>query len=292
MYGYVEALQTFPIVSLKDLLVSANKVNKKFTYFLESHLNFNKIIIITAIVLSCLAIVSSLIYGSVLSLSLSVTLFSLSFYSFMVNRDLIKKERECKELQSFIINQERHEKKQSEEYAKLSKHSEALELNVAKLESLNKGFQFNLEKAVELVEFGSKALEEIGVSQKETANYKSVLNLWLSEIKSQINDHNGRTEKASKTIIRMLKDFKEGEHAELERMLTQFENIKTMIASSGKTIEEQQETLRTISQDIKKRTADLYEIHEKLKNMHLENLSTKSTTTKIVDNNQVGNQDD
>lgn len=294
---------TFPsLLAYEGLRCSTVAVAKKITKIVEEKIDLNRVVIIAAIALSCIAVLASIYTSSFLALSLSIALCAASCLTYKINLELDEKTQECKRQVAFIVNEERQKREHLEEHQRMASSISRLELQSRQQESMNLELQQRLARALELVEFCDKVVgqatdfsrrtEEVTAEQRaglkdiksvaaELEGYKSVLGVWIVEMKKMI-DHEEH-EKSSQKVIRILEDFKEGQHTELARMLAQLELVQSQfqatqeqITASRDVISEQQATLRSISQDIQARTKELHEIHMKLASLHRKLLMTKA----------------
>lgn len=294
---------TFPsLLAYEGLRCSTVAIAKKITKIVEEKIDLNRVVIIAAIALSCIAVLASIYTSSFLALSLSIALCAASCLTYKINLELNEKTQECKRQVAYIVNEERQKREHLEEHERMASSISRLELQSRQQESMNQELQQRLARALELVEFCDKVVgqatdfsrrtEEVTAEQRaglkdiksvaaELEGYKSVLGVWIGEMKKLL-DHEEH-EKSSQKVIRILEDFKDGQHTELARMLaqlglvqSQFQATQEQITASRDVISEQQATLRTISQDIQARTKELHEIHMKLAGLHRKLLMTKA----------------
>jgi hypothetical protein len=308
---------TFPsLLAFEGLRCTTLAVAKKVVKAVEERIDLNRIVIISAIALSCLAVLASIYTSSFLALSLSLALCAASCLTYKINLELVEKTSECKRQMNYIVNEDRQKREHLEEHDRMMASISRLELQTRQQESLNLQLQQRLARALELVEFcdkvvgqaadfskhteevtaeqraGLKDIKEVTAEQRaglkdiksvaaELEGYKSVLGVWLGEMKKML-DHEEQ-EKSSQKVIRILEDFKEGQHTELARMLAQlqlvqdqFRSTQEQITASRDVITEQQATLRSISHDIQARTRELHDIHLKLAGLHRKLLVTKA----------------
>jgi hypothetical protein len=254
---------------------------KKISEFIEGYVNLNKIIVITAVVLACLATLASVVYGSMMSLSLSATLLAASCLCYKINQELFEKSQECKRLQDHIIDKERLVAEHLEDHEKMSSSITRLETVSGEQEIINKDLTHRLEKALELVEFcdtivgkATQFSEKSEAISAELIGYKGVLDTWLQDMRRMF-DKESSAQSASEKVVRLLEDFSKGQHTELARMLEQLQSVQQQIAASSAVVTEQQETLRMISSDIMQRTLELREIHTQLASLHKEAVTTR-----------------
>lgn len=301
---------TFPsLLAYEGLRCSTVAIAKKITKIVEEKIDLNRVVIIAAIALSCIAVLASIYTSSFLALSLSIALCAASCLTYKINLELNEKTQECKRQVAYIVNEERQKREHLEEHQRMASSISRLELQSRQQESMNQELQQRLARALELVEFCDKVVgqatdfsrrtEEVTAEQRAVATeqkaglkdiksvaaelegYKSVLGVWIGEMKKML-DHEEH-EKSSQRVIRILEDFKDGQHTELARMLaqlglvqSQFQATQEQITASRDVISEQQATLRAISQDIQARTKELHEIHMKLAGLHRKLLMTKA----------------
>lgn len=278
-------------------------IGKKVVDVVEKHLDLNKLVIITACALSSLALVASIYYASMMSVSLSASLLVASCLSYRINLDLADKKGELRKLRAFIIDEGERKREREADHEKLQEAVSRLELTSKQQEAFIKEQQSKLARALELVEFcdhtvqqateftrrsESVSVEHRAISTEHKAlntelrsisaeldSYKGVLGVWLVEMKKMI-DTGDDAEKSSQKVIRILDDFSRGQHLELSRMLDQHKKVQEQIELSNGILRDQQQTLQVISQDIVKRTSELHDIHLKLSSLHLELIRKKA----------------
>lgn len=302
------ALTLPSLIAYEGLKCSTLLIAKKITTFVEERIDLNRLVIITAIALSCIAVIASIYTSSFLALSLSLALGAASCLTYKINLELSEKSGECKRQLNFIINEERQKQEHLAEHQRMMGSISRLELYSRQQETINQELQQRLARALELVEFCNKVVgqatdfsriqEEVAAEQRaglteqkavtaeqraglkdiksvaaELEGYKSVLGVWIGEMKKMLDKE--ESEKSSQKVIRILEDFKDGQHTELARMLAQlqlvqdqFRSTQDQIAVSRDIIAEQQATLRGISADIQTRTRELHDIHLKLSSLH------------------------
>lgn len=267
---------------VQKLKASTIFLSKKIGQFVDEHVNINKLIIITSVALSALATLASIVYGSMLTVSLSLSFVAASCLCYKINQELFEKGQECKKLQNFLIDEERQKLAHLEEHERMTQTISRLELSSQQHEAFGKELQSRLARALELIEFCDKVVGQASEFTKrseavsaELESYKGVLGVWLVEIRKMI-DRGDETEKSSQKVIRILEDFSRGQHTELARMLEQLQEVQRLnmeIRAQNEDLKEatrqQQEALKKISQGIAERTEALHAVHTKLMEVHL-----------------------
>lgn len=235
-------------------------------------IDLNRIVIISSIALSCLAIVASIYTASFLALSLSCAFCSMTCFSYKINLELTKQVGDCTRLQNFVTNEEARKKEHGEKLA-------SLELTVNQLNATNAQLQGQIKEVVELAQLCDKAMSKatdfsqvIQTSGLEVKNiqkiadelgaHKSVLSSWIAELKPLIDDH--KETKSADKIVQILEGFKQGQHQELTQMLEQLRLVKDQFVKTQDCIEEQRTILSMISRDIQEKTKELLALHTSL----------------------------
>ena len=292
-----KALTTLPtLLAYESFKQSTLLFSKKISTFIEHKINLNRVMIITAVALSALAVVASIVTGSFLALSLSIALGAAGCLTYKINNELIDKTGECRRQIDFIINEERRNQEHLAEHARMSSAISRQELIIRQLEGQKKDLESKLARAVELLDFCDKVvtkatdftqrteettkrsealadaheveLKDIKEISSELKSYKGVLGQWIEAMKKMLAT--GETEFTQK-VLRVLQDFKEGQHTELAHMFSQlklvqeqFSRTQEQINATSAIIAKQNAELTAILAEISDHKAELRGIHAML----------------------------
>ena len=281
---FYEAVKVPAYVAYEALKNSVLYTSKQVAGLIENHINLNRVLIISSIALSCIAILASLVYGSFLSLSLSVTVVAASCLAYKLNEELLKKEEERLSLHKYVVAEDRQKKEHLEEHGRMQGAIENLEsqlevqTGLAKEQTtLNGRLQENLTKAYELAELCNKALSKYSTTtlestgiKEEIESYKKLFEICLPQIKRLIEkqDHNEAAAEKVVSAVALLEGFSKGQHAELTGMLDKLQLVVEQFNTYTPLVEEQKKALQAISADILVKTGELLAIHRRLEQKH------------------------